>query len=289
MTTVDISVVVPCFNNEPYLRRCLEALFSQTYPRDRYEVILVDNNSTDQSLQVAREFPGLILLKEGIQSSYAARNLGCQKAKGRILAFTDSDCEVGSTWLEMLSSPLSEPGTALVLGAVRSASESFGLKMAADYEAEKVAYVCAQRDPRLYCAYTNNLAVRREVFERCGPFIQLARGADVVFLSRVLDAFGTGSVGYVREARLRHLEIRRVWHWWRKLRTYGRSGETYRIWSRTQPLSFRQRLAVMRLTIERNQYSGMRAASLGAILAVGLAAFESGRLRQRLFRSAAGP
>ncbi len=148
--SMDFSVIVPCYNSERYLGRCLEALFTQTFPRDRYEVILVDNNSTDRSVEIARGFPELTILVEEIQSSYAARNHGIRQARGRILAFTDSDCEVCSTWLEELASSLAEPPTALVLGSKRNASESFALRMVADYEAEKAKYVCARQNKRLY-------------------------------------------------------------------------------------------------------------------------------------------
>ena len=103
---MDFSVIVPCFNSERYLRRCLEALFTQTFPRDRYEVVLIDNNSSDRSLEIARSFPDLLVLQEGIQSSYAARNRGFRKSRGKMLAFTDSACEACPPWLEEIAASL---------------------------------------------------------------------------------------------------------------------------------------------------------------------------------------
>jgi glycosyltransferase involved in cell wall biosynthesis len=281
---MDFSIVVPCFNSELYLRQCLAALFAQTFPRDRYEVILIDNNSTDRSVQIARDFPQLTVLEEEIQSSYAARNRGVRQAKGEILAFTDSDCEVCPTWLEEMASSLAEPGTAMVLGGTRNARESLALRMVADYEAQKAEYVCTQRDKRLYYAYTNNMAVRREVFQQCGPFLPIARGADVVFVSRVLESGGTESVRYVREAQIRHLEINRISDWRRKMSTYGRSYESYRTWSHTRPLDYRERFKVLGRTIARNRYPWARALLLVVLLAIGVVPYELGRILQSMRR-----
>ena len=283
---MDFSVIVPCFNNERHLRRCIEALFAQTCPKDRYEVILIDNNSTDRSLEIARSFPELVVLEEEIQSSYAARNRGVRQSRGEILAFTDSDCEVSPTWLEEIAFSLADPAAAVVLGGVRNARESFPLSILADYEAQKAEYVCTRQDRRLYYAYTNNMAVRREVFERCGPFMQIARGADVIFVSKAFETYGPGSVRYARKAQLRHLEINRASDWYRKMSTYGRSYESYRAWSHTRPLGFKERLAVLQRTIARNRYSWTRALPLTALLATGVVPFELSRILERLRRKA---
>ncbi len=274
---MEFSVIVPCFNNEPYLRRCLDALVAQTYPREKYEVILIDNNSTDRSLEIARGFREVAVIEEGIPSSYAARNCGVRQAAGRTLVFTDADCEVCPTWLEAIAAALAEPGAELVLGGRRHARESFALAMAADYEAQRTEYVCSQQDQRLYYGYTNNMAVRRDAFERCGPFLQVARGADTVFVSRVVQAYGAGSVRYAHDAQIRHLEIGRVSDWYRKMRIYGRSYRNYSAWSHTKPLGFRERFEVLRRTIARNRYPWPRALSLLALLAGGVASYEVGR------------
>ena len=283
------SVIVPCWNNESYLPRCLESLCNQSYPRDAYEVILIDNNSTDESVEVARRFPRVMVLKEEIQSSYAARNHGVMMARGEIIAFNDSDCEVCATWLERLAASLTEPGTALVLGGVRNARESFALTMAADYDAQKAEYVCSERNRRLYFAYAGNMAVRREVFQQCGPFLQISRGADVVFISKVLEAYGTQSVRYVSQAQVRHLEINHVSDWLRKMSTYGRSYNGYRAWSQTRALGFRERWEVMRRTIVRNRYTWPRALSFMMLLAAGVVPFELARtLRLRPRKTGTG-
>jgi glycosyltransferase involved in cell wall biosynthesis len=274
---MDFSVIVPCFNSEAYLERCLKALSTQTWPRTEYEVNLVDNNSTDGSLKIARSFAGVTVLEETFQSSYAARNLGVRHSSGRLIAFTDSDCEVGPTWLETMAGAFTWSGTAVALGDVRFARESFYLTLAADYETQKAKYVWGGRGGRLGYAYTNNMAVRREVFEKCGPFDHMERGGDVVFSSRVVKTYGAESVRYVPNS-VSHLEINYLSDWLEKLSTYGRSFVGYHRLSQTKPLTFRDRIEVMRQTIACNQYSAARALSLAGLLALGCARYDSSRL-----------
>jgi glycosyltransferase involved in cell wall biosynthesis len=274
---MDFSVIVPCLNSEAYLERCLKALSTQTWPRTQYEVILVDNNSTDASLKIARGFAGIRVLKETFQSSYASRNLGVRHSTGRLIAFTDSDCECGPAWLETMATAFARPGTAVALGDARFARETFCLTLAADYEAEKAKYVWAGRGGRIGYVYANNMAVRREVFDKCGPFDPIERGADVVFSSRVVKTYGAASVIYIRNI-VSHLEINYISAWLEKQSVYGKSYAYYHRLSQTKPLSFRDRIEVMRQTIIFNRYSAPRALSLAGLLAIGCARYDFSRL-----------
>lgn len=94
-----ISVVIPVWNSPDAIAKCLAAIEAQTYPRDRYEVLVVDNGSTDETAGVARSFPFVTLLSEPIASSYRARNRGLASARGEYVAFTDADCIPDPGWL----------------------------------------------------------------------------------------------------------------------------------------------------------------------------------------------
>lgn len=95
------SVIVPFWNAGRYVRRCIESLLSQSLPQSEYELLFIDNNSTDGSDQVVAAFPAVRLLREAKQGSYAARNRGLAEARGEILVFTDPDCAVDSVgWNE---------------------------------------------------------------------------------------------------------------------------------------------------------------------------------------------
>lgn len=100
MATPKISVIVPVWNGEAVLGRCLAALAAQTLPHQAYEVIVVDNGSTDATVEIARGFAGVRLLSEPAPGSYAARNMAIGVATAPLIAFTDADCVPAPDWLE---------------------------------------------------------------------------------------------------------------------------------------------------------------------------------------------
>lgn len=93
-----VSIVLPVFNEERYLESCLKTLRQVSYPKDKYEVITVDNGSTDNSLQIAKRYADQALLLADANVG-AVRNFGVKHAKGEVLVFLDSDCLVPSDWL----------------------------------------------------------------------------------------------------------------------------------------------------------------------------------------------
>lgn len=97
-----VSVIVPVFNHAIGLKRCLEALENQSYPKHLYEVVVVDNGSdADEDVAgVVAQFRQAVLTYESQPGSYAARNRGISLAKGPIIAFTDADCIPVSDWIE---------------------------------------------------------------------------------------------------------------------------------------------------------------------------------------------
>ena len=97
--SLDVTVVIPVLNQERTLEACLRSLLRQTYPKDRFEVVIVDNNSSDRTREIIRAFP-FRYAHEPQRSSYAARNRGVSLARGRVVAFMDSDCEADPRWLE---------------------------------------------------------------------------------------------------------------------------------------------------------------------------------------------
>jgi len=115
---MDISVVIPVFNGGRKIRRCVQALRRQRTQR-AYEIIVVDDGSTDRSLQWIRG-DGIRVFKQGNQGPAAARNLGVEKARGKIVLFTDADCEPLEDWIEQMVQPLEDPSISGVKGSYLS-------------------------------------------------------------------------------------------------------------------------------------------------------------------------
>jgi len=93
-----VSIILPVFNEERYLESCLKTLRQVGYPKDKYEIITVDNGSADNSFDIAKKHADLALCLPDVNVG-AVRNFGVKHAKGEVLAFLDSDCLVPGNWL----------------------------------------------------------------------------------------------------------------------------------------------------------------------------------------------
>ena len=281
-TAPEVSVIVPFHNTEEYIERCAQGLIEQAYAPSRYEIFLVDNNSTDRSAEIVKKFPRIHLLQERKQGAYAARNRGIAASHGRVLAFTDADCVPAADWLSELVAPLADPEVGLVQGRRFFGSDASTLSMLAAYEAETHAYVFSGAVKGAVFGYTNNMAVRREVFEECGPFLETARGADSIFVDKVVRTFSHRVLRYADAACVRHLEITSVRQWLQKKVLYGRSFQRHR----SQRPSHRdptpaELSAIFRKTIKKERYSVAQAGLLFAVIWFGSLSFRYGRLTGR--------
>jgi len=162
MSLAEISVIVPV-QNDPRLARCLDGLFSQTFERHRYEVLVVDNGPSDAMRRLSAAYPAEYLI-EAAGGSYAARNRAIEKARGEIVAFTDADCSPPPQWLSVIRSVFDEQACEAAVGP------SYALNR--DKVGLLVQMVDDQRWARLvrerwviYCD-TRNLAGRRALFLR---------------------------------------------------------------------------------------------------------------------------
>ena len=116
-----ISVIIPGYNVKGYIHECLQALGQQTVPREAYEIIYVDDASTDDSLQVVGQFDGVRLLALPENRGQAtARNLGLEHAQGEIILFTDADCVPAPDWIEAMLRPFQDPQVDGAKGAYRT-------------------------------------------------------------------------------------------------------------------------------------------------------------------------
>jgi glycosyltransferase involved in cell wall biosynthesis len=119
MCDLFVSVIVPVYNDSQRLQICLGALEKQTYPKDKYEVIVVDNQSEDDISSLVGNYSQAKLTFESKTGSYAARNKGLSIAKGVVIALTDSDCIPAENWIEKgITNLLSVPNCGLVAGEI---------------------------------------------------------------------------------------------------------------------------------------------------------------------------
>ncbi len=117
--SLQFSIVVPTYGRPRALAACLAALARLTYPRERFEVIVVDDGGDADlaaAVEPARERIDLTLLRCRHGGAAAARNRGAERARGRYLAFTDDDCAPEPKWLTALDARLAGFGGAALVG-----------------------------------------------------------------------------------------------------------------------------------------------------------------------------
>lgn len=105
---VVISVVIPAWNEEAYIARTLDALHRQTFPRDRYEIVVVDNVCTDRTVDLARAYGADKVVFEPCKGTNYARQRGIEESVADIIAFLDADCIPPPEWLEKIYIKLTE-------------------------------------------------------------------------------------------------------------------------------------------------------------------------------------
>jgi glycosyltransferase involved in cell wall biosynthesis len=198
-----VSVVIPVYDDAARLRRCLQALAAQTYPRDRFEVIVVDNGSSDDVGAAVAGLPFVVLAAEARRGSYAARNAGVALSRGTILAFTDSDCVPEPGWLAAGAARLvANPGCGLVAGRIELFFAGPSPTAVELYE-RITAFPQHEYVERDHYGATANMLTWRTVMERIGPFAaQLASGGDREWGQRV-HAAGLPLI-YADEVRVGH-------------------------------------------------------------------------------------
>lgn len=275
-----ISVVVPFRNAERHLARCLEALARQEPFGGDYEVLAVDDRSSDRSAEIVRRFSHVRLLRSNRAGPYAARNAAVRASRGDVLAFTDADCEPASDWLRRVAEEIGRDGTEIVVGP-RLPADQPRLSLVAAYERTKDAYVFGGRRTHLYYASAQNLAVRRAAFERFGMFRERRRGSDTLLVRRAIEEGAGETVRYSPNLVVRHLEIDGLRDYYAKCLVYGRSIGSLK-GAHGRPLRPRERLAVWREAVRRERLSPLRGAALFVTLAAGAACWAVGYLGARV-------
>ncbi len=276
---VDFSIVVPVFNEEQHIERCIRALLALDYPIDRFEIIMVDNNSTDRSAEIIRRYPRIRLFEEKKQGDFAARNRGIAESRGAIIAFTDSDTAPFENWLRAIAAGMRDPEIGVIVGHLQFGSGGPLLSMLEEYEAQRSEYIFSSNCKEIYYAYTCNQVVRRAVFDRVGLFPEVYRNSDVVFVQRVVDAYSCDAVCYRRDVRVRRLEIPSFWAYLKKQHIYGRDFRRYARLASVRPLNAFERFQVFKRTTRNAGYPPPQSALLFLALATGAMTYDVGRLR----------
>ncbi|MEO0948364.1 MAG: glycosyltransferase [Cyanobacteria bacterium J06641_5] len=213
-----VSVLVPVFNDGGRLKLCLDALEHQTYPRNLYEVVVIDNGSSEDVECIVNAFEQALICFESAPGSYAARNKGISLAKGEIIAFTDADCIPSDVWIkEGISKFLDTSNCGLIAGRIELFFKDALRPTAVEvYESIEMGFSQNILLEEQQYALTANLFTSKDIIEAVGSFNgALKSGGDCEWGQRVFAA-GYNQV-YAPNALVKHPARSSLWQLYKRV------------------------------------------------------------------------
>jgi glycosyltransferase involved in cell wall biosynthesis len=159
MKTLTLSIVIPVFNESRHIDACLQSVAAQLMPPT--EVIVVDNNCTDDTIEKAKKFPFVKVVNEPIQGRSHARNKGFNSAAGDIIGRIDADTRLEKDWVQNVKRAFDDPLVMAITGPANThtISETRGIYTTLWSSLYLIAAGAYFRVPILW---GSNMALRRE-------------------------------------------------------------------------------------------------------------------------------
>jgi cellulose synthase/poly-beta-1,6-N-acetylglucosamine synthase-like glycosyltransferase len=204
---MDFSIIIPAYQAATVLPQCLNALLQQSIDRSRYEIIVVDDGSTDntaavaeqvlshssaQDIRVPQAFRAAQVIRAPHGGPAQARNLGVQAAQSNLMLFTDADCEPEPDWIQQLSRVFTDPTISGAKGTYRTRQTSLIARFVQQEYQER--YDRLQRLASIDFVDTYAAAYRREVFVDQGGFDAI--GLPTVAVEDQEFSFRVAAAGY---------------------------------------------------------------------------------------------
>lgn len=162
------TVIIPCKNEEALIQQCLSSIVNQSTKKS-YEIIVVDGNSTDKTLEIAKGF-SVKIIKDSLPGKCNGLQTAIKYAKGEILCFTEADCKIPSNWLERINNDfISHKKSIAVVGLITFYNSTFFYKSLAKIFLPICMYIF-KIFFRTYPFRTSNFAVYRQSMEKVGGF-----------------------------------------------------------------------------------------------------------------------
>ncbi len=227
---IKVSVIIPTCGRPAALRKCLTSLSESDFPRDEFEVIVVDDGSPEPVCLSLDQVPtgfNFVVLRQENAGAGAARNRGVQRARGRFLVFTDDDCLPQPGWLRTIAVRL-ESAPASVVGGLTINQVSDNVYARVSHLLAHKVYANYEVEPStIYFFGSANFALARETFDQAGGFDKRLRPAyeDREFCDRLVEK-GVPFV-YASEAVVAHNRVMTLRTFVAQHVGYGRGASLY--------------------------------------------------------------
>lgn len=276
------SIIVPTYDRARPLAACLDAIARLTYPRTRFEVVVVDDGgrtSPAETVEAFRDRLPVRLLSQAHGGPAKARNLGAERAHGDVLVFIDDDCLVGPDLLERLAVHFASTAEVGIGGRTINALTDNVYSTATQAVLDYVCVALDGRGPsaRFFCA--NNLALPAELFRRVGGFDDTMMTGEDRDLCDRWSSHGL-ALRYCPDVTIRHVHPLTLATFWRQHFNYGRGSCRFR---RSSARRHRRAFALERPTFYLDLLrhgtvgiGGARAVTVRLLLALSQAATAAG-------------
>ncbi|MDD5255172.1 MAG: glycosyltransferase [Candidatus Omnitrophica bacterium] len=227
MTLIEMTIVIPTYNRVQGLKVCLESIGMQDYPRDKFEVVVVDDSPAKESVALVEAMRpqsgfALISLTQDHRGPAAARNAGIRQSRGELIGFIDDDCVMEQGWIKsMVDAHRHNPAVVAVGGVTVSAKETPPL-LVSQFLANGAIEVGIEGKRQIIFFPTCNVSFKREVFAAFGfdETFPYPGGEDLDFFWRLFKQ------GYVflqeKNARVIHYRREGMVYFTKQAYIYGR-------------------------------------------------------------------
>jgi glycosyltransferase involved in cell wall biosynthesis len=275
-----VSVIVPTRNRARLAKETLDSLLAQDYPAERYEIIVVDDGSTDNTADVLRVFadsgndPSVKYVRRDAMSANAARNEGIRVSTGDPIVFVDDDIEAPAGWLQALvEATVGNPDAGCVGGRIRLRLEGKPPRLCGREPFGETELDLGDEEVEARAVWSANMAVPRAAFDKVGLFNETLRIAGDEEEWEVRLAAAGGRIVYTPHAWLWHRRTQDDIRFWRLLRVRFRRGRAQARFAHMTGHSYRIGTQVQAIT--RSLAHAARRFCCGGLLA---ASIQAGRV-----------
>ena len=208
---VKISIIIPARNESANIRACLDSICLQSYPAHLYEVLVIDDHSTDDTASIVKNYPATNIrlislqdvLQNGIINSYKKKaiEIAISKATGQLIVTTDADCIIPEKWLQTIAEFYGQTNAALMVMPVAflpiTQSDELGAKLLSIFQSldfmvlQGITGASVYKKAHSMCNGAN-LAYTKKVFEEVGGFKgidHIASGDDMLLMHKIFRLY----------------------------------------------------------------------------------------------------